>query len=149
MELLSPAGNLECAVAAFQYGADAVYLGMSQFSARADAGNFSLDDLSILLGLAHQNPERPRKVYVAVNTLLRNSELPALIELLSQLRDLEVDALIVQDLGVYEIANRHFPELPLHASTQLAVHNRFGMLQAQEMGFQRVIAAREMTGREV
>lgn len=76
MELLSPAGTLECGVAAFHYGADAVYLGMNQFSARADAGNFSFEDLAVLR-LAHQNPIRPRKVYVAVNTLLRmTSRLP-------------------------------------------------------------------------
>jgi len=148
MELLSPAGTLECGVAAFHYGADAVYLGMSQFSARADAGNFTLDDLAVLLGLAHQEPVRPRKVYVAVNTLLRDDELPALIELLAELRDLGVDALIVQDLGVYGIARHYFPEMNLHASTQLAVHNVDGMLQAREMGFKRVIAAREISARE-
>jgi putative protease len=148
MELLSPAGTLECGVAAFHYGADAVYLGMNQFSARADAGNFSFEDLAVLLGLAHQDPIRRRKVYVAVNTLLRDDELPALIELLAELRDLGVDALIVQDLGVYGIARRYFPELDLHASTQLAVHNVAGMLQAREMGFKRVIAAREICARE-
>ncbi len=148
MELLSPAGTLECGVAAFHYGADAVYLGMRQFSARADAGNFTLEDLAVLLGLAHQDPVRPRKVYVAVNTLLHDDELPALIELLAELRELGVDALIVQDLGVYGIARNYFPELDLHASTQLAVHNVAGMLQAREMGFKRVIAAREISARE-
>ncbi len=149
MELLSPAGDLECGVAAFHYGADAVYLGMSQFSARADAGNFSLDDLSILLGLAHQDAAQRRKVYVAVNTLLRDDELPSLIELLTQLVYSGVDALIVQDLGVYGIVRAYFPEVELHASTQLAVHNQAGVIAAREMGFRRVIAAREITAREM
>ena len=75
MELLSPAGTLECGLAAFQYGADAVYLGMKEFSARADAGNFSFEELSVLVGYAHQVLERRRKVYVAVNTLVRETEL--------------------------------------------------------------------------
>ena len=88
MELLAPAGNLEAGVAAFQYGADAVYLGLQNFSARADADNFSFDDLSTILGLAHNNPEWPRKVYVAVNTLVRERELPELIDTLARLRDM-------------------------------------------------------------
>ena len=145
MELLAPAGNLEAGVAAFHYGADAVYLGMRDFSARADADNFTLDDLSVLLGIAHQDSERPRKVYVAVNTLIEEAELPGLIALLAQLRDLEVDALIIQDLAVYDIVQEHFPEFELHASTQMAIHNLAGAKQAHEMGFKRVIAARELT----
>jgi len=145
MELLAPAGNLEAGVAAFHYGADAVYLGMRDFSARADADNFTLDDLGVLLGIAHQDSERPRKVYVAVNTLVEEAELPGLIALLAQLRDLEVDALIIQDLAVYDIVQEHFPEFELHASTQMAIHNLAGAKQAHEMGFKRVIAARELT----
>lgn len=145
MELLAPAGNLEAGVAAFHYGADAVYLGMRDFSARADADNFTLDDLGVLLGIAHQDSERPRKVYVAVNTLVEEAELPGLIALLAQLRDLAVDALIIQDLAVYDIVQEHFPEFELHASTQMAIHNLAGAKQAHEMGFKRVIAARELT----
>ncbi|NLF94962.1 MAG: U32 family peptidase [Oligosphaeraceae bacterium] len=148
MELLAPAGNLECGIAAFTYGADAVYLGMQQFSARADAGNFTPEDLAVLLGFAHQRPT-PGKVYVTINTLARQNELPALLEMLAQLRELGVDALIIQDLGTYHLAQKHCPELPLHASTQLAVHNRAGVVQAAKMGFRRVIAARELTLEEL
>ncbi|NMA42765.1 MAG: U32 family peptidase [Oligosphaeraceae bacterium] len=147
MELLSPAGDLESALAALEFGADAVYLGLKKFSARAELHNFSLEDLSYLLAVAKSDAERPRCIYVAVNTLLHDAELPELIALLAELEELAVDAVIVQDLGLYGIVRRHFPRLPLHASTQLAIHNVAGMLQAREMGFSRVIAAREL-GRE-
>lgn len=144
MELLSPAGTLECGLAAFQYGADAVYLGMKEFSARADAGNFSFEDLSVLVGVAHQVLERRRKVYVAVNTLVRELELPQLAELLCRLRDMDVDALIVQDAAVADIVSRYALGLELHASTQMAIHNAEGVLEAKRLGFTRVVAAREV-----
>lgn len=149
MELLSPAGNLETAVAAFQYGADAVYVGLKQFSARADAENFSFEDLEVLMGLAHDDREHPRKVYVALNTLLREDETPRLIPMLIRLRDLGVDALIVQDLATAHLVKNYFPGVPLHASTQMAVHNVAGMLECRELGFDRVIAARELTEEEI
>ena len=149
MELLSPAGNLETAVAAFQYGADAVYVGLKQFSARADAENFSFEDLEVLMGLAHDDREHPRKVYVALNTLLREDETPRLIPILIRLRDLGVDALIVQDLATAHLVKTYFPGVPLHASTQMAVHNVAGMLECRELGFDRVIAARELTEEEI
>lgn len=149
MELLSPAGNLETAVAAFHYGADAVYVGLKQFSARADAENFTLEELEVLLGLAHDDREHPRKVYVAVNTLLRQEELPQVLPLLLHLRDLGVDALIVQDLGTAYLVRKYLPEVSLHASTQMAVHNVEGMEACRELGFDRVIAAREVTEMEI
>ena len=141
IELLAPAGTLECGLAAFQYGADAVYLGMKLFSARADAGNFSLEDLRTLLGVAHPG----RKVYVAVNTLVREEELSALIKLLCDLRGLEVDGLIVQDAALLGLIRDHFPEFELHASTQMALHNVEGVRQAKRLGYSRIVAARELT----
>ena len=149
MELLAPAGNLEAGVAAFQYGADAVYLGLQNFSARADADNFSFDDLSTILGLAHNNPEWQRKVYVAVNTLVRERELPDLIDTLTRLRDMEPDALIVQDWAVFQLVQEYFPELTLHASTQMAIHNVQGARYASDLGFTRVVASRELTIPEI
>ena len=148
MELLSPAGTLECGMAALHYGADAVYLGMKEFSARADAGNFTLDDLSVLVGIAH-SMERQRKVYVAVNTLVREDETKPLIELLAHLQDMSVDALIVQDTAVVEIVRHCFPNLALHASTQLAIHSLDGAIAARKAGFSRVVAARELTIQEL
>lgn len=149
MELLSPAGNLETAMAAFEYGADAVYVGLKQFSARADAENFSPEDLEVLMGLAHDNQEWPRKVYVAVNTLLRQEELPRLLPILHHLRDQAVDGVIVQDFSTAHLIRQYYPELPLHASTQMAIHNAAGMEVCRDLGFSRVIAARELTLDEI
>lgn len=148
MELLSPAGNLETAVAAFTYGADAVYLGLKKFSARADAENFSEDELAVLIGYA-RSLTPPRKVYVTVNTLLYDQETDELIRTLGILRELAPDALIVQDFAVARLVRRHFPELRLHASTQMAVHNVAGMQECRRLGFERVIAARELTLNEI
>ncbi len=149
MELLAPAGSLETAAAAFQYGADAVYCGLHQFSARADAVNFSADELEVLLGMARQDATRPRKVYLTLNTLLRQEELPALLETLARLEELRPDALIVQDLGLVRLVKRHFPRLALHASTQMAIHSLDGLRACRDMGFRRVIAARELTLNEI
>lgn len=149
MELLSPAGTLEAGLAAFTYGADAVYLGMKTFSARADAGNFTQEELETLLGVAHGDKTHPRKVYVAVNTLVRETELPALVELLAHLEECGVDALIVQDLAVARLCRQFFPRLKLHASTQMAIHNAEGVRKARDLGFTRVVAAREVTIQEL
>ena len=115
MELLAPAGTLEAAIAALQYGADAIYLGLQDFSARADAGNFTPEELRTLLGLAHDHPRGPRNVYVTVNTLLREDEQPRLLELLQDLSELHVDALIIQDWGVLQLVREHFPHFELPA----------------------------------
>jgi putative protease len=148
VELLAPAGGPDAAFAAFHYGADAIYLGLKRFSARAEAENFTLEELAEVVAYAHALQPR-RRVFVTVNTLLRNDELPELVETLAALADLRVDALIIQDLGVYHLARRFFPELELHASTQLSVHNRAGARVLHQLGFQRVVLARELTFEEV
>lgn len=148
VELLAPAGGPEAAFAALHFGADAIYLGLKKFSARAEAENFTLDELSEVVAYAHALTPR-RRVFVAVNTLVRNDELPELVATLADLDDLGVDALIVQDLGVYHVARRYFPALELHASTQLAVHNRAGARALRALGFARVVLARELTFEEV
>jgi putative protease len=148
VELLAPAGGPESAFAAFHYGADAVYLGLKKFSARAEAENFTVDELAEVVAYAHALTPR-RRVFVTVNTLIRNDELSELVEALAALDDLAVDALILQDLGVYHLARRHFPGLELHASTQLAVHNRAGAEALRQLGFTRVVLARELTFEEV
>jgi putative protease len=148
VELLAPAGGPDAAFAAFQYGADAIYLGLKKFSARAEAENFTLDELSEVVAWAHSLTPR-RRVFVTVNTLIRNDELPELVETLAALSDLGVDALILQDLGVYALARRYFPWMELHASTQLAVHNRAGAETLHRLGFSRVVLARELTFEEV
>ena len=147
-ELMAPAGSLDAGYAALHYGADAIYLGLKQFSARADAANFTPDELDAITAYAHSLQPR-RKVFVTVNTLVLQDELPGLVEQLGPLADIGVDALIIQDLGVYRIAKKHFPELRLHASTQMAVHNRAGVEALKELGFARVTLARELTLDEI
>ncbi len=145
-ELLAPAGGPEAGYAAVQAGADAVYLGLSRFSARAEAVNFTSEELADFAGYAHQ---LGRKVYVTVNTLIQTAELPELLRTLAILSACRVDALIVQDLGVLRLIRRHFPHLAIHGSTQLAVHNRAGAEYLRELGVKRVTLARELTIAEV
>ena len=147
-ELLAPAGSYEAAHAAFAFGADAIYLGLAKFSARADAANFTLPEVSDIIGFAHAQEKR-RKVFAAVNTLVQDAELPELIATLENLAELGADAVIVQDLGVAGLVRRHFPQLPLHASTQMAIHNRAGAEAALELGISRVVLARELTLDEI
>ncbi len=148
VELLAPAGGPEAAYAAFHFGADAVYLGLRKFSARAEAENFTLDEVDEVTAYAHALKPR-RRVFVTVNTLIRQDELAELVEDVAALADIGVDALIVQDLGVYHLVRRHFPNLELHASTQLSVHNRPGAEVLGRLGFRRVVLARELTFEEV
>ncbi|MDT8391200.1 MAG: U32 family peptidase [Lentisphaeria bacterium] len=147
-ELLAPAGGHEAACAAFEYGADGIYLGLKQFSARDDAVNFSPEDLSDIVGYA-RSFSVPRKVYLTLNTLVKEEELPELVACLQLARDLRVDAVIVQDFGVVRLARTLFPEITLHASTQMAIHNKQGAEAAQKIGLSRAIPARELTLKEV
>ena len=140
-ELLAPAGALDTAFAAFDAGADAVYAGLDAFSARASAVNLSADGLSLLMRVAKA---RGKKVYVTFNTLVSDAELPEAAEKLAILEELAPHALIVQDLGVARIVRKNFPSLALHASTQLAAHNLEGVLALKELGFSRVVLAREL-----
>ena len=145
-ELLSPAGDFETALAAFDAGADAVYCGLPDFSARAFAKNLSLDDLRNLVRFAHA---KGRKVYVTFNTLVDGADVASAVEALSRLEEIGPDALIVQDLGVARICRRHFPGLKLHASTQLVAHNLEGVMALKELGFTRVVLARELSLAEI
>ena len=145
-ELLAPAGNFETALAAFEAGADAVYCGLTEFSARAFADNFTLEDLKNLLRYCRGDR---KKVYVTFNTVVDEDNIEAAIKQLSQLDAVHPDALIVQDLGVARICRRHFPDLELHASTQLVAHNLEGVLAMKELGFKRVVLARELSFEEI
>ncbi|MBR5457316.1 MAG: U32 family peptidase [Kiritimatiellae bacterium] len=145
-ELLSPAGNFDCALAAFDAGADAVYCSLAEFSARAFADNFSLAELKDLIKVADK---RGKKVYVAFNTLIDESDFPRAIESLSAIAECKPSALIVQDLGVARICREYFPSLELHASTQLVAHNLEGVLALGELGFKRVVLARELSLQEI
>jgi putative protease len=148
VELLAPAGGPDAAFAAFHFGADAVYLGLKKFSARAEAENFTMPEVSEITAYAHSLSPR-RRVFVAINTLIREDEVDEMLEALADLTALGVDAVILQDLGVYRAIRERFPSLELHASTQLAVHNRAGADALKRMGFARVVLARELTFEEV
>jgi len=145
-ELLAPAGSLEAFFAAMESGADAVYCGLQDYSARAKAKNFSLSDLERALAYARH---RGRRIFVTVNTLVKDRELSHLAESLSHLETMGVDALIIQDMAVWRLVRDHFPAIPLHASTQMTIHNAAGVLQLERMGFQRAVLARELTLDEI
>ena len=145
-ELLSPAGDFETALAAFDAGADAVYCGLADFSARAFAKNLSFEDLGNLVRFAHA---KGKKVYVTFNTLVDEVDVEQAVETLSRLEEIGPDALIVQDLGIARLCRRHFPGLALHASTQLVAHNLEGVLALKDVGFTRVVLARELSLAEI
>ena len=145
-ELLSPAGDFETALAAFEAGADAVYCGLSDFSARAFAVNFSEEQLRDLIRYARFHGKR---VYVTFNTLIDEEKLEEAVRRLARLAEIGPDAIIVQDLGVARLARKYFPELELHASTQLVAHNLEGVLALRDCGFKRVVLARELSFAEI
>ena len=141
-ELLLPVGNTESFFAAAEGGADAVYLGLRQFNARNRADNFTPTQL---LALFREAKKRDIKVYLTLNTVIKNRELPELLDILHFLSGTTVSAIIIQDWGVYYLVKKHFPNITLHASTQMGFHNSAGTLFAGKSGFERVILARELT----
>lgn len=146
IELALPAGTIEEALVAFNAGADAVYFGMKEFSARKGAGNFSLDDLS---KIRKYSEDRDKRIYVTVNTIVDDASLADVHSLLSDIADIGADGIITQDLGVARIMRESFPSLPLHGSTQLAVHTISGVREMQDLGFERVVLSRELTLDEI
>ncbi|MGN1186883.1 MAG: peptidase U32 family protein, partial [Lachnospiraceae bacterium] len=145
-EILAPAGNYECFRAAINAGADAVYLGGSMFGARAFAGNFDEKELIEAIRTAHLYG---RKVYLTVNTLLRGDELEGLADYIRPYYEAGLDAAIVQDYGVFAVLHKHFPELALHASTQMTITGRYGAQLLKNMGATRVVTARELSVAEI
>ncbi len=145
-ELLSPVGDFECLKAAVQNGADSVYLGASSFNARQRATNFDIEDLSKAIQYAKL---RNVKVHLTLNTLIKNTEFEDAINLALTAYNLGVDALIIQDLGLATYLLKNYPEIPIHASTQLTIHNLAGVKELQEMGFSRVVLSRELSINEI
>ena len=146
MENLAPAGNRAALERADAAGADAVYLGYAAFSARAGAGNFDRQELEDAIRFAHL---RHMRVHVTVNTLVKDGELGRVTEVLRLLNDLKADAVLIQDLGVLRIARRLFPGLTVHASTQMAIHNRTGVIWCGRQGISRAVLARECSLEEI
>jgi U32 family peptidase len=145
-ELLAPAGSPATWAAAVEAGADAVYLGLKNYSARAFASNFSPSELARVIELSH---ERGVKIFVAFNSLLKENDLKPALELLDLLARTPPDALILQDLGLLRLVKHHYPQYEVHASTLMAVHNRGGLDVLGRMGFDRAVLARELTLKEV
>ncbi|MBS4882919.1 MAG: U32 family peptidase [Peptoniphilus harei] len=139
-ELLAPAGDMAALKAAVSAGANAVYLGYDEFSARAKAKNFNKEELREAINYAHL---RDVKIYVTFNILIADFEIKRAMERVKMLYDLGVDALILQDLGIAREIRKNFPDFEVHASTQMAVNNFYGAKFLKEMGFSRVVLARE------
>lgn len=146
MELLSPAGSYEALLAAVQNGADAVYMGLGGFNARRSARNFTDEDFARAVDYCH---ERGVKVYLTLNTLLTDRELPEAAEVLKKASAWGVDAVLVQDWGLWQLARLVAPDQPLHASTQMSLHTLSGARLAAELGMERVVLARELSARDV
>ena len=142
MEILAPVGSTESLKAAVYGGADAVYLGMQNFNARRQADNFNASSLKEAILLCRKNGV---KVYAALNTIVFEDEYKELYETVEEIAGAGVDGVIVQDWGVLELLKRAVPEMPIHASTQMSVHNLEGALYAAETGVKRVILARELS----
>ena len=145
-EILAPAGNYDNLIAAVYSGANAVYLGVQSFNARASAANFSFEELKKAVGFCHA---RNVKVNVTLNTILYDRELPRFVETVKKIAESGADAIITQDLAAAEIIRNVAPDIALHGSTQMAVHSLRGALLLKEKGYKRVILARECSLEEV
>ncbi|MCX8797190.1 U32 family peptidase [Vibrio parahaemolyticus] len=145
-ELLAPGGDLDSIKAAIAAGADAIYCGLDRFNARNRATNLTLDNLNGVLTLAHQHS---CKIFLTLNVLILESEIPAIVRLLSQLNTTKIDGVIVQDLGLAYILKHHFPDLDVHASTQLNTHNEGQILFLNQITASRINLSRELNISEI
>jgi len=146
LELLSPAGSPESIIAAVQNGADAVYLGMGDFNARRGAKNFTDDEFQKAVQYCRT---RGCKVYVTLNTLINDREIPAAVEAAKLASDSGADGIIIQDLGLISAVRAALPDIPLHASTQMSIHNLAGVEAAAQMGLTRAVLARELSFEQI
>lgn len=146
IELLAPAGDEECFKAAIAAGADAIYFGLEQFSARTRAKNLTVDQAKYLIPLAHKHNCR---AYLTLNTLITDDEMPAALSLVEKAVECGVDAIIVQDLGVLNVIHQSFPDLELHASTQMTTHNLSQAAFLSELGVSQINLSRELSLPEI
>jgi len=146
MELLLPAGSFQSGVYALKSGADAVYFGFKDFSARKKAGNFTFEEARKLKFYADQHG---KKLYATFNTILREAEIPAFSAALAKAAAAGVDAFIVQDLGVLDFIRKSCPRIPIHASTQMAVHTISGLRMLRKLNVTRAVLSRELTLPEI
>ena len=146
IELLAPVGSFEALKAAVQNGANAVYLGGKDFGARASANNFDRDELKEAVKYAHI---RGVQVFVTTNTLRKENEIENFLEYVKFLYDIDVDAIILQDIGMARLIKRELPDFELHASTQMVAHSLEDVKYLESVGFDRVVLAREVTVEEI
>lgn len=146
IELALPAGTFQNAIAALNSGADAVYFGLKKFSARKGAANLTIAEFSKLRRFSLDNN---KKIYITINTLIKDAEIEELNYLLSIIDRIGCDGIIVQDLGVAYLIKQNYPSLSLHGSTQLAIHTIEGVNMAKEIGFDRVVLSRELSLSEI
>ena len=146
MELLSPAGSPEAVIAAVQNGADAVYLGFGDFNARRSAHNFTPDEFDKAVRYCRL---RNCKVYVTLNTLVNDREMTAAVNAARMASEKGADAILVQDFGLAKVLRRAVPDIPLHASTQMSIHNLAGAEAAAQLGMTRIVLARELSLEEI
>ena len=145
-ELLAPAGDFETLKQAVHHGADAIYLGGKKFGARRAASNFNDEEMVRAISYCHLYGV---KIYVTVNTMIYEEEMEEVLQYVSFLHHHFVDAVIVQDLGLIRLLRKKFPNLEIHASTQLHNHNKEGLRILEELGVQRVVVARELSLKEI
>ncbi len=145
-ELLAPAGNYEKLVTALHYGADAVYMGLSGFSLRAKADNFTEDELRQAVAFVRS---RGRKVYITINIFPHNKDIPLIKEHLTMLKEISPDALIISDIGVFEMASDITPGIPLHVSTQANITNYSAAKFWEKLGATRLVLSRELSIEEI
>lgn len=146
IDLLSPVGDFDCLKAAVQNGANSVYFGANLFSARAYASNFNLQQLEEAILYAKT---RGVKTNLTLNTLLTDNEFDEAFELAKKAYEFGIDAIIVQDLGLAKRLIKYFPNLDIHASTQMSIHNLEGVLEMQKLGLKRVVLSRELSLQEI
>lgn len=146
IEILSPAGGPDSVIAAVRSGADAIYIGAKTFSARAGAHNFDEEEMRECVRYCH---ERGVKVHLALNTLIFDDEMETALALARSAAKADIDALIIQDIGLVSLIKKAIPELPLHASTQMTVHTPYGAKALYEIGFERVVVSRELSLEEI
>lgn len=146
VELLAPAGNFECLKAAVQNGADSIYFGVDKFNARIYASNLGVDKMKEAISYCKI---RNVKTHLTLNTLIKNSEFEDAVALAKDAYEAGIDAIIIQDLGLATYLIEHFPNLPIHASTQMTAHNLQGVLELEKLGFKRVVLSRELSINEI
>ncbi len=146
VELLSPAGDKESFIAALNAGADAIYMGLSRFNARIMAKNFDIDEYIECIDTAHIYGV---KVYLTLNTLIYDDEIEDALELVLKLYNFGLDAVIVQDIGMFSLIKKYIPDIDIHASTQMTAYSLEQVKYLEKIGFKRVVLARELTFEEI